>query len=234
MRVVRRTDIRQRFTFEAQFAIRIVFNYHDVVLREGLAHLLAVLGCIGKARRILEVRDKVDHLRTRIECCVQLVDVEPFARELDPAEYRLLKRESLDGSKVGGVLHDHAIALVEQHLAEQVKDLLRARGDEHVIEHVIGAEALVVTIGDPLAELIDACGRGILEGVRALLSHHALHRFQKFVFGKRNGIGQSTCERGHVRVGCCFEDATNKGRRSRFDPVGKQCFGVEKGCGVVH
>ena len=31
MRVVRRTDIRQRFTFEAQFAIRIVFNYHDVV-----------------------------------------------------------------------------------------------------------------------------------------------------------------------------------------------------------
>ena len=59
----------------------------------------------------------------------------------------MLKRESLDGSKVGGVLHDHAIALVEQHLAEQVKEeikdkmaeLNRRSGKSYVLSVSVGA-----------------------------------------------------------------------------------------------
>ena len=84
----------------------------------------AVLGGVGEARGILEVRDEVDHLRAGIERRVQLVDVQALFGQFHLAEDGLLQRERLNGGQVGGLLHDDAVALVQQHLAEQVEYLL--------------------------------------------------------------------------------------------------------------
>ena len=72
-----------------------------------------------------------------------------------------------------------AARYVQQHLAEQIEHLLRAGGHEHVLFGVVGAEAVVVALGDPGAQLGHAGGDGVLEGLRAALGHHALHRFQQ-------------------------------------------------------
>ena len=94
-------------------------------------------------------------------------------------EGRLVQREGLNGGQIGRLLHDDAVALVQQHLPQKVEDLLGTGGDEHVVGGVIGAEALVVAAGDPIAQPLDAGGGGVLKGVSAALGHHTLHRFQQ-------------------------------------------------------
>ena len=212
-------DVGQRVALEAQLAVGVVFHYHDVAAGQHLAHLLAILGGVGEARGILEVRDEVDHLRAGIECRVQLVDVQALFGQFHLAEDGLLQRERLNGSQVRGLFHDDAVALVQQHLAEQVEHLLRAGGHEHVLFGVVGAEAVVVALGDPGAQLGHAGGDGVLEGLRAALGHHALHRFQQLFLWEGNGVRQAAGEGGHRRIGRGGQNGAHERRRRVGDAV---------------
>ena len=96
-------------------------------------------------------------------------------------EARPLQRERLDGGQVRGLFHDDAVAFVQEHLAQQIQDLLRTGGDEHVISRVVRVETLVDACGDPLAQLLDPRGGRVLECIRAPFGHHALHGFQQLL-----------------------------------------------------
>ena len=90
---------------------------------------------------------------------------------------------------------------------------------------------MVVALGDPSAQLGNARGDGVLEGLGAALGHHALHRFHQLFLGEGNGVGQAARKGRDSRIGGRLQNGAHERRRGGFDAVGKQFVDGELGGG---
>ena len=96
-------------------------------------------------------------------------------------------RERLQGAEVGGRLHRHPAAAVDQHLAGKVQALLRAGGDQHLVGvHVPGQQ-----VGDGLAQRAETFAGRVLQGARAILRQHGGRGLGKSRHREGLGRGQA-------------------------------------------
>ncbi len=108
-------------------------------------------------------------------------------------ELGLVGREGLQRAEVGGRLHRHRAAGIDQHLGHQIEALLRAGGDEHLAG--VAGQALGLHLGGhPLAQRTVAFAGGVLQRGAALLGQHARgglgHGLDREGLGRGQAAGQ--------------------------------------------
>ncbi|MNX72392.1 hypothetical protein D3C86_1037460 [compost metagenome] len=194
---------------EDKLAVGIVLDEQHVVALGDRDDLLATRVGEAGARRVLEARDDVDelgaHRRGRKHVLERLGDHALVIR-FDHQVLGLVGVEGLEGAEVGGALHDHQIARIEQDLRHQVQGLLRPRGHQDLL--AAGGEGK--GRGDEGAQGLDPFGRRVLQGGGAVLAERRFAALLHGLEGEELGGGQAACERDDVRLLGQLEDLTDR------------------------
>ena len=116
--------------------------------------------------------------------------------------------------------------------AQQVYGVLRAGGEEDVLDRALQPSLGPVAVGDPLAQAGEALGVGVLEGVRARLGEHVVGGLLQPLDREVEPVGQAAGKADDRRVDGDLEDLADKGPGHVGDAVGKGVFhGVLSGPG---
>ena len=142
---VARGQRRWRRVVKPQITIRVVFHQGQTdggrTLHQGRAARLAH----AAARGVLEVGQHIEETGAfwGQRRCVsfgrggsfpfQVVYIDALGIAGHAHNLRLHGREGLQGPQVGGGLHQHAAAFIDQYLGHQVQALLAAGGDQHLV-----------------------------------------------------------------------------------------------------
>jgi hypothetical protein len=146
--------------------------------------------------RVLEARDGVDELRRAavprqaVERRLQDVEAHAVRVHLDLHHVGLVGREGGDRAGIGRRLGDDDVARVDQGLADEVDDLLAARGDQDVVRvdlGVLGGHDL----HDRVADGADPLRGAVLQRLRRGLGGHDAHDLRQVLRGERRGVGQA-------------------------------------------
>ena len=106
-------DVGQRFAVKAQLAVGIILNQDDIFVPNDIIHGFAVLGGVGKAGGILEVRHGIDefHPRRR-KRGGKALNIQTVLAECDGMERGRILQEGLERAEVAGLFHNDAVARV--------------------------------------------------------------------------------------------------------------------------
>ena len=127
---------------------------------------VAPLGGQRHAGRVLEVGDRVQELRRRprAEHALELVDGQAVLVQRHAVDLRLEALEGHDRAEVGRCLDEHAVARVDERLADQLEGLDRAARQHQLAGPRPEALEALQPVGDEVARACQPFGRCVLEG----------------------------------------------------------------------
>ena len=210
--IAQREQRWRRRTVEAQRAVRIILDQHDLVPCHQFQQLKPARGRQRGAGWIGEGRHRVDHARTcrRVrEHRLQCVDVHAVMVGRHAAHVSAGQPQCLQRGRVGGFLHQHKAARLHQRAHEKIEALLGAAGDEQFVQddgratlRHQGRQRLAQRWRALRGAVLQALGRTFAQclcGCRA----DAFHVEQR---GGRIAAG----ERDHLRVGEILEQLADR------------------------
>ena len=215
------------FPFEAEIAVRIIFDHRDLILRRESHESLTAFQRPTDARGVLVIRDDIDEFHTirRFEELLQFFRDHAFAVRGDFHEFRLIQLERVDRAQVGRAFDEDDVILVEEDTADDVEALLRTGGDDHILRfhlvHAHGAVHAVHAVGDILTELHEAHGRAVLHGASAVFFTDFHRAFRHFLQRKRLRSRQAAGERNDLRLRRQSEQRTEIRVFDCFQSAGK-------------
>jgi len=184
----------QRLARVVERAVGIVFDHRE---RRGLRELgerAAAFHRQAAARRILEVRLRVQQARAGGQFGRERFGDQALfvRRHLHVA--RLVHRERLQRAEVGRRFDQHRAVRAHQHLAEQIERLLRAGRDQHLRGTNLRAVHRIAP-RDPFTQRQIALRRAVLQRRGGRVAQNAVGRFSH-AFGREGGRrGQAARER---------------------------------------
>ncbi|MCY1554685.1 hypothetical protein D9M68_912720 [compost metagenome] len=116
----------------------------------------------------------------------------------------------MQGAQVAGVLDEHLAVLVDQHLAQQVERLLRARHDQDLVGGDVRAGAVQI-VGNPLAQRRVAFGRAVLQRGAAVGGQYLVECLSHHFYREAAGRRQAACERNDFGTLGYLEDLADGG-----------------------
>ncbi len=191
---------RQRVTVEAEQPVGVVLDHQQVVRLRQRQHPLAPHLAERHAGRIVEVRDGVEELRPATPCRQlrqdggQGVGHETCPVHRDVHDPGLGGLERTEGSHVGRGLGEYDVTGVEEDPGQQIKPLLRADGDDHLVGGGVGDSLEGHHRQDLLAQPGVALAGAVLQRLRAQpadqLTDHRAHGVQRQGGHGRHSAGQ--------------------------------------------
>jgi len=199
--VVERAQRDHMTSVVAQTAVGVVLDDRQRILVRELQQATAAGRAHRDAARILEIGDGVEELGLPATKSAQLLLEEVGANALivhvDGADIGLVGAERLQGTQVGGPLHDDHIAGIDEYLAEQVERLLGPGGDDHVLGLHPQSQLGHDVDEDPLG-LHPAIGTAVLKRADALLGDGGRSGERHLVEGELADVGHTAGKRDDI------------------------------------
>ena len=131
---------RQDFAFKTQFAVRIIFQYRQVVFINNFHKFLTAFHRPGTTSRVLEVRNYIDEfaVRSGFQNFVQFFRQQTAIIGRNFYEGRFISVESVKCAQVGGAFAQNNIARVQEQFACKIEALLGTSGNQNFIRVNIG------------------------------------------------------------------------------------------------
>lgn len=226
-------DVGQRFAVKAQLAVGIILNQDDIFIPNDIIHGFAVLGGVGKAGGILEVRHGIDefHPRRR-KRGGKALNIQTVLAECDGMERGRILQEGLERAEVAGLFHNDAVARVQGDFGDEVKRLLGAGRDENIGGGHAKAVFFIAARRDEFAQLRDAGRERILEQLCTIAFHGMRHGFAERFHREGERAGQAARKGDDFRILCGLQHALDEGGRESLDVFTKQLLGsgFHSGC----
>ena len=141
-------------------------------------------------------------------------------------ETGLIEGKCLNGSEIARLLDDQVVSRVEEGFAKQIESLLRAGGDEDILDRNIEPLLSDIAVGDELAQAEITFGVGVLQYLVASLLEDIVGRLLQAFDRKELTVGQAASKRNDRIVDGDFKDFPNEGFGDIRDAVGKSVFHV--------
>ena len=188
-----------RLALETKQAVGVVLDDRDVRLAAERDERLASRRRHRDARRVVEVRHRVDELGALAakERLLELFDDHAVLVEIDLQEPRLVGAERRERADVRGGLDRDEIARIDEHLADEVQRLLRPRRDDKVLR-VGGGPLLGHEHRESLAKERRTLSRSVLQGDVRAFGEHRLDDLDHVLGGEGLDERHPARERDHV------------------------------------
>ena len=186
---------------EAQLAVGIILQHHDVGALEDLSGLGADLLGVGQTCGVLEVGDDVDELGVvLLHGLFQGGHVQAVAVQGDGQHLGVIQVEGLQGRQITGGLYHDLVARVDHHGGEHIQGLLGAVGDDDVLRLKVQIHHLLIALTDVPAQGFVALGPAVLQGAHAVFLENLVRRLVHFLDGEGHRVGQAAGKGDEVGV----------------------------------
>ena len=226
---------RQILSLEAEVAVGIVLNGRDLIFGDDVHELLAALQRPGTPARVLEIRDDINELDIlcRGKNLIQFLhDHAVFiGRNLD--KVRLILTEGIDGAQIARALENDHIAGIQEELADKVKALLAAGGQNDLIRVNLDIVFLQHALGNLLSQRSPAVGGTVLQGRGARLIQNGIVSSFDILNGEEFRCGETACEGNDLGLGSDREKLANVGSLDSAHSIRKtdhnktSCFDIK-------
>ena len=156
----------------------------------------------GHTGWVPEVGHRVDELRSLAahERLLELLDDHAVVVELDRQVARLIRAEGGECADVGWGLDGDQIAWVDEYLADQVKRLLRARRDDHILRIGGRLPSSAMSMASRSRKPSTPCPPPYCSATSPMSVEHLVRDRDHLVGGKRLHVRHTTGERDDLRT----------------------------------
>ena len=193
---------RQDFTFETQFAVRIIFQYRQVVFINNFHKFLTAFHRPGTTSRVLEVRNYIDEfaVRSGFQNFVQFFRQQTAIIGRNFYEGRFISVESVKCAQVRGAFAQNNIARVQEQFACEVKALLGTSGNQNFIRVNIGVVFICHTFRNFSTQGRTTFGGCVLQQLATFLHNQVIGNFSNFFNGEQFRCRQTTSKGNDIRL----------------------------------
>ena len=199
---IHRFQRRQDSAFIAQFAVRIIFEYRQVVFVNYFHEFLTAFHGPGTAGRVLEVRNYIDKFAVRSggQDFIQLFRNQTTVIGRNLNKFRLVSVECVQSAKVGRAFAQNNVAGIQEQLACEVQALLRAGGNQNVIRINIGVVFISHAFSNFCTQGRTAFGSCILQQLTTFLQYQVMRNLGNFFYREQLRCRQTTSKGNNIRL----------------------------------
>ena len=199
---VQRFQGRQDFAFKTQFAVRIIFQYRQVVFINNFHKFLTAFHRPGTTSRVLEVRNYIDKFAvgSGFQNFVQFFRQQTAIIGRNFYEGGFISVESVECAQIRGAFAQNNVARVQEQFASKVEALLGTSGNQNFIGVNIGVVFISHTFRNFSTQGRTTFGSCVLQQLATFLQNQVMGNFSNFFNGEQFRCRQTTSKGNDVRL----------------------------------
>ena len=199
---IHRFQGRQDSAFIAQFAVRIIFEYRQVVFVNNFHEFLTTFHGPGTTGRVLKVRNYIDKfaVRSGFQDFIQFFRNQTTVIGRNLNKFRLVSVECVQSAEVGRAFAQNNVAGIQEQLACEVQALLRTGGNQNVIRINVSVIFISHAFSNFCTQRRTAFGSCILQQLTTFLQYQVMRNLGNFFYREQLRCRQTAGKGNNIRL----------------------------------
>ena len=193
---------RLNFAFKAQFAVRVIFQYGQVVFINNFHKFVTTIHRPGTASGVLEVRNYIDEfaVRSGFQNFVQFFRNQTAIIGGNFYKSRFISVEGIECAQIRRAFAQHNVTRVQEQFACEVQALLGTGSNQNFVGVNIGMIFICHTFRNFSTQGRTTFSSCVLQQLATFLHNQVMRNFSNFFNGEQFRCRQTTSKGNDVRL----------------------------------